>query len=205
MSVFRPLAARTGRSITKLSNNSRGLAPRKVHQTRPSLHTNNWTNSACEPFFNRALELYEKAEDLPGATRCRLRLSEEWGGWLEPGRVLDQTPELAPEMAQHVLEIASRQFPRHTELAFRLGEACAAVGEDRQASHCFLRVTNLEVAKFHGLAYESAPDAYRRLKLYPEEVTRLYERAVQAYTAFAEEAAAARCHRKLRQSSRNYP
>lgn len=178
------------------------LAPHEVavayeHVAEICSRTNNWSKSSCEPFLKRALELYEKKEDLAGAARCRMRLSEEWGGRLEPDEVLDRVQQ-CPELAEQVLELASRQHPRHAELAFRLGQASAAVGNHRQAGQCFLQVTNLETVRLHGPAYELAADAYRRLELYPEEVRRLYERAIQAYTGFAEEAGAARCQLKLR-------
>jgi tetratricopeptide (TPR) repeat protein len=151
-------------------------------------------------FFERAAALYGEAGDLSGARRCRLRLSKGMERH-NPEEFLGKACQLSHdgqhEAAQDLLELALRQHPHHAELAFQLAQAYRAGGRDRQASQAFLRVTQLDAAQLRGPACESAADTYRRLKIYPEEVTRLYEKAVQAYMDWAEEEAAARCRHKL--------
>lgn len=152
------------------------------------------------PFFERSIDLYEKAGNLSAANRCRLRLSE-CRGRLEPEEFLRQSGQLSitgeQDKAEQILELALRQHPTVASLAFRLGEAYRASGKDRRACRCYMRAVQHDSAELHARAGEAAADIYCGLKIYPQVVQKLYRNAAAAYSSLAQEQAAARCHHKL--------
>ena len=177
------------------------LAPSYEHIAEILARNHREGESGFLPFFQRALELYEQAEDSTGAARCRLRLSETWRWWRAPEDFLKRAADLDVESAHRVLELGFRRHHQNSRLAYRFGQACLQLGQQGQACGCLMRVTFLDDRSWHGPAYELLAATYSRLQLYPQDVLHFYQKAHEAYTAFAEGAAAERCRQKLQTPS----
>jgi tetratricopeptide (TPR) repeat protein len=130
-------------------------------------------DTCFRPFFEQALELYEQAGDELAAARCRFRLDSGWGRRLQPEEVLQRAGELDAEQALAALELGYRQHPEHAELAYRLGEAYLARGQQRQACRAFLRAGRLPSLEWSQRARQAAARALKSLNILPAEVRRL--------------------------------